>query len=54
MSIKVAQNDLNRKMKDFHTIKKIAKNMGDLGKIIVATGFKKVAQSVIKRPILSH
>ena len=28
------------KMKDFHTFKKIAINVGDLGKIILATGFE--------------
>ena len=28
-------------MKDFDTITKIAKNVGDLGKIILATGFEK-------------
>ena len=40
MSIKVAQNDLTRKMKDFDTFKKLPKNVGDLGKLIVATGFE--------------
>ena len=29
-------------MKDFDTFTKIAKNVGDLGKIIVATGFEKL------------
>ena len=28
-------------MKDFDTFKKLPKNVGDLGKIIVATGFEK-------------
>ena len=30
------------KMKDFDTFTKIAKNVGNLGKIILATGFKKL------------
>ena len=29
-------------MKDFDTFTKIAKNVGDLGKIIAATGFEKL------------
>ena len=29
-------------MKDFDTFTKIAQNVGDLGKIIVATGFEKL------------
>ena len=29
-------------MKDFDTFTKIAKNVGDLGKIIIATGFEKL------------
>jgi len=29
-------------MKDFDTFTKIAKNVGNLGKIILATGFKKL------------
>ena len=41
MSIKVAQNDFNRKMIDFNTLQKLPQNVGDLGKIIVAKGFKK-------------
>ena len=36
-------------MIDFHTYTK--KNVGDLGKLIVAKGFKKVAQSPINCPI---
>ena len=31
------------KIKDFDTFKKLPKNVGDLGKIIVAKGFCKVA-----------
>ena len=42
MSIKVAQNDFTRKMIDFNTYTKIAKNVGDLDKLIVARGFKKL------------
>ena len=34
-------------------LKKSPKNVGDLGKIIVAKGFK-IAQSPINRPIWSH
>ena len=40
MSIKVAQIDFTRNMSDFGTFTKIAKNVGDLGKLIVAKGFK--------------
>ena len=40
MSIKVAQNDFSRKMIDFDTCTKLPKNVGDLGKSIVAKGFK--------------
>ena len=29
-------------MIDFYTFKKLAKNVGDLGKLIVAKGFKKL------------
>ena len=43
---KVAQkwfpNDSPWKMKDFDTFTKRAQNVGDLGKIIVATGFEKL------------
>ena len=35
-------------------LQKLPKNVGDLGKLIVAKGFKKVAQSPINRPIWSH
>ena len=42
MSIKVAKNDLTSKMIDFNTFTKMPKNVGDLGKIIVAKGFKKL------------
>ena len=41
-------------MKDFDTFQKMPKNVGDLGKLIVAKGFEKVAQSPINRPIWSH
>ena len=42
MSIKVAQNDSTRKMKDFDTFTKIAENLGNLDKIIDATDFEKL------------
>ena len=42
MSIKVAQSYCIRKMKDFDTLTKIAKNVGDFGKIIHATGCEKL------------
>ena len=35
-------------------LQKLPKNVGDLGKLIVAIGFDKVAQSPINRPIWSH
>ena len=41
MSIKVAQNDFNRKMIDFNTLQKLPQNVGDLGIFISAKGFKK-------------
>ena len=34
--------DFTRKMIDFDTFKKIPKNVVDLGKLIVAKGFKKL------------
>ena len=40
MSIKVAQNDFTIKMIDFVTLQKLPKNVGDLGKLIIAKGFK--------------
>ena len=40
MSIKVAKNDFTRKMKPLHLYKNCLKNAGDLGKLIVAKGFK--------------
>ena len=45
--MKDAQNDFTRKMIDFDTFKKLCKNVGDLGKFIVA-------QSPINSPIRSH
>ena len=42
-----------RKMKVFDTFTKLAKNVGDLGKLIVAKGYKKVAQCPINRSIWS-
>ena len=50
MSIKVAQNDFPGKIKDFATFAKLPKNVGKLGKTIVAT----VAPIPINRPIWSH
>ena len=42
ISIIVAQNDLTRKIKDSQPLQKLPKNVGDLGKLIVATGFEKL------------
>ena len=42
MSIKVAKYDFTRKMNDFGTFTKLPKNVGDLGKLIVAKGFEKL------------
>ena len=42
MSIKVAPKNSTRKMIDFDAFTKIAKNVGNLGKIIVAKGFEKL------------
>ena len=42
MSTKVAQNNFTRKKIKFNTFKKFPKNVGDLGKLIVAKGFKKL------------
>ena len=39
---KLDKIDFTRKMIDFDTFKKIPKNMVDLGKLIVAKGFKKL------------
>ena len=36
------------------TLQKLSKNVDNLGKIIIATGFENVAQSAINRPIWSH
>ena len=35
------KNEFTRKMIDFDTFTKMPKNVGDLGKLIVAKGFKK-------------
>ena len=40
--LKLPKNDFTRKIKDFDTFTKIAKNVGDLGKLIVAKGFEKL------------
>ena len=42
MSIKVAQNDFTRKIKILTPLQKLPKNVGDLGKLIVAKGFEKL------------
>ena len=38
----VAQNDFTRKMIDFNTFTKLPKNEGDLSKLVVTKGFKKL------------
>ena len=40
MSIKVAKNDFTRKCMILTTLEKLPNNVGNLGKIIVATGFE--------------
>ena len=42
------------KLKILTPLQKWPKNVGDLGKLIVAKGCKNVAQSPINRPIWSH
>ena len=42
------------KWKILTPLQKLPKNVGDLGKIIIATGFEKVAQSAINRLVESH
>ena len=42
MSIKVAQKRFHEKNEDFDTFIKLSKNVRDLGKLIVAKGFKKM------------
>ena len=39
---KLPEIDFTRKMIDFDTLQKLPKNMEDLGKLIVAKGFKKM------------
>ena len=39
--LKLPHNDFTRKIKDFDTFTKMPKNVGDLGKLIDAKGFKK-------------
>ena len=39
---KLPKNDFTRKIKDFDTFKKLPKNGGDWGKLIVAKGFTKL------------
>ena len=50
--LKLPKNDFTRKMIDFDTFTKIAKECGRFGQI--AKGLKKVAQSPINCPIWSH
>ena len=45
MSIKVAKNDFTIEMIDFENFTKMHKNVGDLGKLIVAKGFKKLPKA---------
>ena len=42
MSLKVAQNDFTGKLKKLTHLQILPTNVGDLGKIIVATGFDKL------------
>ena len=42
MSIKVAQNDFTRKIKDLTPLQKLPNNIKDLGKLLVATDFEKL------------
>ena len=42
------------KLKILTTAQKFPKNVADLGKLIVATGFEKVAQIPINRPTWTH
>ena len=44
MSIKVAKNDFIKKLKILTHLQKLPKNVGDLGKLIAATGFEKLAK----------
>ena len=54
MSIKVAQNDFTRRMIDFDTTRKIAKECGRFGQIYCYQRLKKVAQTAKNRPIWSR
>ena len=40
--LKLSKNDFTRKMIGFDTFTKVPSNVGDLGKFIVAKGFKKL------------
>ena len=42
MPIKVAQNYFNKKLKILTPLQKLPKNVGGLGKLIVATGLEKL------------
>ena len=42
MSKKLPKTDFTRKITDFNTFTKLLKNVGDLDKLVVAKGFKKL------------
>ena len=44
MSIKVAQNRLTKKFNVLTPLQKLPKNVGDLGKLIIAKGFEKLTK----------
>ena len=54
MFIKVAKNDFTRKRIILSPLQKLPKNVRDLGKLIVAKGFKKLPKVQKNRPIWSH
>ena len=54
MSIKIAQNDFTRKIKDFDTFTKIALECGRFGQTNCCHILSKVAQSARNNPIWSH
>ena len=54
MSIKLAQNDFTRKIKDFDSFTKIPKECECFGQINCCQKLLKVAQSPINRQIWSH
>ena len=44
MSKKLPKNHFTRKIKDLTPLQKLPKNVGDLGKLIVAKGFEKLPE----------